>query len=349
MRRGLLLLAFLALLPRAAEARKIKLEDPYGLTAILPADTDSLTKAYLMDAATRANRHLLRLEIPFELLEPEPGKFTDALEETVAMATQRGITLVGVLRGTAQWIADARSPDMRRGPLAADKYEDYREHARVLAERYPQIRYWEVWSGADDPKRFAGTPAQFARLLDAAYKGLKSGNSRARVLLPAPTAPTAAAFAPGSFLDQVLNDANYPCRKRFDAAALRLRLPMSDLADAVKDARLYLDSERRKDAAIWVVDLGFPASQAPQKLIDAGFASGEPGQASYYDRALPLLLHAGAQAVLVPLDDLPWSDPRCSRAAFPLSACSEGLVTFPDPSSPKGSKERQALAVISGM
>lgn len=341
--------ALLLLLCLPAHARKVQVDEPYGLVALLPADISRDAKEHLMDAAARSNRHLMRVEVPFEQLEPSPGVFTDALEETVAMASQRGISLVGVLRGTAQWIADARSPDLRRGPVAADKYGDYRAHAKELASRYPQIRYWEVWAGADDPRRFAGTPADFARLLEAAYKGVKSGNSRARVLLPAPSAVPDAAFAPGSFLDQVLNDRDHPGRKRFDAAALRLRLPMSDLSETLKTVRLYLDAQRRKDAPIWVVDLGFPASQAQQKLIDAGFAKGEAGQASYYERALPLLVRAGAQAVLVPLDDLPWSDPRCSKAAFPLSACSEGLITFPDPASPRGSRERPALGVISAL
>jgi len=340
-----LLLALFAAAP--AQARTVQVDEPYGLNAILPAKMDSSEKEWLMDAAARSNRHLMRIEAPFDLLEPEPGKFTDALEETVAMATQRGISLVGVLRGTAQWIADARSRDLKRGPVAADKYDAYRDHARELASRYPQIRYWEIWSGADDPRRFAGTPADFARLLEAAYKGIKSGNSKARVLLPAPSAAPEVAFAPGSFLDQVLNDPDHPGRKRFDAAAMRLRLPMAALSDAVGTARGYLDSLRRRDAPVWVVDLGFPASPAEQKLIDRGFSTGEAGQASYYERALPLLVRAGAQAVLVPLDDLPWSSARCSKAPFPLSACSEGLVTFPDPGSPKGNRERPALAVIS--
>jgi hypothetical protein len=144
----------------------------------------------------------------------------------------------------------------------------------------------------------------------------------------------------------VINDPKHPARKRFDGAALRLRLSMDNLPAAVRSAREYLDTIHREKAAIWVVDLGFPASVAQQKVIDPGFATGEGGQASYYERALPLLRRSGAEAVLVPLNDLPWSDHRCSGASFPLSACSEGLVTFPDPASPKGSRDRASLAVL---
>jgi hypothetical protein len=339
-----LLAAALAASPAAARTRDA--EEPYGVIALLPPGLDLSKKEHLMDAAARANRRLMRLEVPFDQVEPEPEVFTDVLDETVAMAVQRGFTLVGVLRGTAQWIADARSPDMRRGPVAADKYGDYRAHAKTLAARYPQIRYWEIWPSADDPKRFVGTPAEFARLLEAAYKGVKSGNSRAQVLLPAPSVPVEQAFAAGSWLDQVLHDKDHPGRKRFDAAALRLRLPMDALTGAVQAARVYLNSIGRENAAVWVTDLGFPASQAQQNVIDPGFATGDEGQASYYNRALPLLRRAGAQAVFVPLDDLPWSDPRCAGAALPLSACSEGLVTFPDPRSQKTFRDRPALAVL---
>lgn len=346
MRTPPLAAALLCLASAAASARPRDAEEPYGVVALLPAGLDQSKKEHLMDAAARANRRLMRLEVPFEQLEPEPGVFTDALDETAAMAAQRGITLVGVLRGATQWIADARSPDFRLGPIAADKYGDYRAHAKTLAARYPQIRFWEVWPGADDARRFAGTPAEFARLLEAAYKGIKSGNSRALVLLPAPSAPPEQAFAPGSWLDQVLHDPDHPGRKRFDAAALRLRLPMDALTGAVRAARGYLDSLQRDDAAVWVTDLGFPASQAQQNLIDPGFATGDEGQASYYNRALPLLRRAGAQAVFVPLDDLPWNDPRCARASLPLSACSEGLVTFPDTRSHKDFRDRPSLAVL---
>lgn len=330
-----------------AAARKAEVVEPFGVVALLPAGLDTPTKQYLMDAAARANRRLMRVELAFDKIHPEPDVYVeDDLDETVTMAAQRGITLVGVLRGTAVWIADARSADMRRGPIAADKYGDFRAHAKHFARRYRLIRYWEVWSGADHPKRFLGTTTEFARLLEAAYKGIKSGNSDAEVLLPAPAGNLETAFLQDSWIDKVLNDRKYPCRKRFDGVALRLRLPLNKLPEVVRSAREYLDTIKREKASIWVVDLGFPASVAQQKVIDAGFATGEGGQASYYERALPALRNAGAEAVLVPLNDLPWSDKRCSGATFPLSACSEGLVTFPDPSSPKGSRDRAALAVI---
>jgi hypothetical protein len=339
------LLCAVLLLAAPASARKGEVEEPFGVVALLPAGLDTPTKQYLMDAAARANRRLMRVELPFDKLHPEPDVWQlEDLDETVTMAAQRGITLVGMMRGTAVWVADARSADMRRGPVAANKYGDFRDHAKYLARRYELIRYWEIWPGADDPKKFLGTAPEFARLFEAASKGIKSGNGDAQVLLPSPAGSIDTAYLQGSWLDQVITDKKYPARKRFDGAALRLRLPLNKLPDAVRSAREYLDTIKREKASVWVVDLGFPATVAQQKVIDAGFATGEGGQAAYYERALPTLRNAGAEAVLVPLNDLPWSDKRCSGATFPLSACSEGLVTFPD--GKKGSRDRASLAVI---
>jgi len=129
----------------------------------------------------------VRMEIPWSVIEPEPGVFdwreTDRL---VDLFTGSGLSVLAVVQGSAPHACRVENPpasfDFGACPPALPQY---RKFLKIVVARYKdRVQYWEIWNEPNDATFWAPSPDPrgYAELLSAAFTTIKSADSRARVL-----------------------------------------------------------------------------------------------------------------------------------------------------------------------
>jgi hypothetical protein len=118
----------------------------------------------------------------------------DDLDELVRGAQQRNIEVLLTVWGTPGWANGGTGPN--RLPT---KLSDLTAFTQALASRYsgrwpgyPHVRFYSIWNESNREQFLAPqyttsgvfvAPAKYARLYRAAYAGIKSGNSTARIAI----------------------------------------------------------------------------------------------------------------------------------------------------------------------
>jgi hypothetical protein len=155
-----------------------------------------------LDLARREGATLIRTIVNWSHVAPRrprdasdpfaPGYHLDDLDELVRNATQRGMDVLLTIWGTPAWANGGAGPN-----VPPTDPTDLEVFARALATRYsgaypgyPFVRYFSVWnepnSGLFLSPQFDAhgrpvAPRVYARLVEAAYAGIKSGSPRALV------------------------------------------------------------------------------------------------------------------------------------------------------------------------
>jgi hypothetical protein len=98
------------------------------------------------------------------------------LDHTIGEASQHGIRLALMIKGTPGW-ANGNRPAAR----VPNRIGDYADFAVAAARRYRAVNHWMIWGEPTRPGSFAPMspgsrrgPQLYARLLDRAYGALKS-------------------------------------------------------------------------------------------------------------------------------------------------------------------------------
>ena len=123
-------------------------DTPLGTTVDLTQYESDAALTQALDAAEAMGIGWLRQELPWDLVEPAPGRFDwPTWDRVIGAAHERGFNLVLVLNRTPQW---ARRDGERDNPFAPPlDTGDFAYFARVVAERYgKQVYGWQVW---DEP------------------------------------------------------------------------------------------------------------------------------------------------------------------------------------------------------
>ncbi|MGH3127383.1 MAG: cellulase family glycosylhydrolase [Gaiellaceae bacterium] len=109
------------------------------------------------------------------------------IDELVANASARGMTVLFSIWGTPSWANRGRGPN-----YSPSDPDDLRRFARGLAYRYPTVQRYAVWNEPNteqflapqfDADGHSVAPLAYARLYRAAYDGIKEANPQALVAI----------------------------------------------------------------------------------------------------------------------------------------------------------------------
>jgi hypothetical protein len=124
----------------------------------------------------------------------EPAYRFDDLDELVRSAQMNGMTVMLTLWGTPDWANGGRGPN-----YAPDNMHDLYTFSRALADRYsgrypgfPFVGHYTIWNEPNSGRFLAPTfaedglpiaPVIYARMVRAAYSGIKATNRQAEVAI----------------------------------------------------------------------------------------------------------------------------------------------------------------------
>ena len=141
---------------------------------------DQLDASRGFDFATAGGVRWIRLRVSWfeiESINTTPAFYNwSALDQTMLAAGFNGINLVVTLEGNPSWAA----PTIY-GPV--NNLNDLKEFVGAVVERYPQVRYWELYNEPDNMYHFGGRGGTYATHLNAVYPVIKSANPSAQLVM----------------------------------------------------------------------------------------------------------------------------------------------------------------------
>jgi Beta-galactosidase len=296
MRRWVLAFAVLLCLPAGAEARVPR--DFFGVMANGALDRPG----FALDAESRRMRRAgigtERIEVAWDLTEPERGRYDFALTDRKVLAASRaGLDVLALVVRSPSWAAaDPEQPfSPPRDPA------DYARFLRTLVARYgpngslwrahpdvrPRpVRAWQVWNEPNLAIFWSVQPfmRRYATLLDTAYRTLKRADRRATVVM--------AGLANFSWRDlQRLFDTGGR-RLRFDVAAVHpFSGRPSNSVRIVGLNRAVLDRHGARRKPIWLTELTWSSGVGRKPKVKS-WETTEAGQARRLTEAYALYARA---------------------------------------------------------
>ena len=164
----------------------------------------SPARAANLDRAAQARVSVIRTTVTWAAVAPtrparagdpfDPAYGFDDLDEVIRGAQQRNIEVLLTVWGTPGWANGGRGRNRLPTNLS-----DLTAFTRALASRYsgrsagyPHVRFYSIWNESNREQFLAPqysssgafvAPLHYARLYRAAYAGIKSGNSTARIAI----------------------------------------------------------------------------------------------------------------------------------------------------------------------
>jgi polysaccharide biosynthesis protein PslG len=159
-------------------------ETPLGLCEDYPPESttpERLVRDFRLLQSLGAR--VLRVSFGWDDIEPSPGHYVfDDTDRFVDLAVGKyGLELVPYVAYTPGWAAsDPGENGWKSPPRDAERFGAL---LRELARRYAgRIESWEIWNEPDNADFFSGDAGDYAQLLAAGSRGVRSGNPRARVV-----------------------------------------------------------------------------------------------------------------------------------------------------------------------
>ena len=169
LRRFVLALLVLVLLPATADAQKKALWGPVEVdaTSQFPVYKELGAGVYM----TKLEWDKVALFKPDAARDPLDAGYDWPLELDTAIdeARRNGIDVALTVTGTPKWAGGGRAPTNPK---------DYADFLTAAAERYPGVHLWVIW----EAPTATFSPSRYARLLDGAYAALKAKSTRNRVV-----------------------------------------------------------------------------------------------------------------------------------------------------------------------
>jgi hypothetical protein len=298
MRRAVLL-ALVAALCLSAVAHAGVPRDFFGVMANGPLDAPG----FALDAESAAMRRdgvgTERMEIAWDLVEPQKGQYDFTLPDRKVLAAARaGIDVLALIVRCPGWAAKQQgsvfSPP--RDPA------DYAAFAKVLVARYgpngelwrahPEVaprpvRAWQIWNEPNIAVYWTQQPFMrgYAHLLNAAYGAIKQADPKATVVM--------AGLANFSWRDLKRLFEKGGARLRFDVAAVH---PFSGRpSNSVKIVTLNRDVLNRHGARakpIWLTELTWSSAKGKKQKLTQNWETTEAGQARRLVQAYRLFVRA---------------------------------------------------------
>lgn len=120
----------------------------------------------------------VRVDLHWDVIEPTPGKFRfDLLDPLFSDLRQGGFEPLVYLVGSAPFATSAPADVPFRDQYPPRNPADYALRLAQLAQRYPQVRHWQVWNEPNLPPfwRPQADAGAYARLLQASAQALPRG------------------------------------------------------------------------------------------------------------------------------------------------------------------------------
>lgn len=226
------------------------------LALTLPGPPERLGEAIAAAAGARVG--VVRLELDWSTVERSRGvRDWAAWDATIAAATARSLRVIIVLGGMPAWAARRSGGiESRRAPPGDP--DDASAFARDASRRWRgAVHAWELWPGADDARRWGGSPADYAALVRASARGLRDGDADARIVL--------GALGDARALALLLRD--HRLATEVDAVAVcawgesRAHEPLEAVSRRIAEAADAI-AEHGEGEPVWVTDAGYGAVEA---------------------------------------------------------------------------------------
>lgn len=334
--RRLALLAVATLLvlnANAASRRHIvgrgEADSPFGVVVNVAARPDANTLGRALDLAQSDSVGWIRIQLAWSTIQPSVITADYRLfDQIVARASSDGLHVLGVLGYATQWNTTAPATETRTTQREHYPPADFDAWSRYVFSTVTHfktsIHYWEIWnepdngSTPDDTHKcngtWCGTAAQYAQLLNVAYRAVKSADPTAVVLfgglaMNGPEVNT-------NFLFDVLTDPANPSAGSFDIMAFHVNSSRTEALRRANVVKQQLAFGGVGTVSVWITEFGYPSDTALQNVPP--YNTGEAGQAAYIKDLAPFLLQLGARKIF-------WNQLFDTDAPDPLA--SYGLLT----------------------
>lgn len=240
---------------------------------------------------------------------PEDWNTLHVLEEWLVEADKQGRTVVGLLKNTAPWASeDGTEAGLPKGLyLPIDAPDNlWANFVRRVAEYYSvrNVHHWIIWNEPEINEgvygyEFAGTVADYYRLLKVAYKVMKEVDPDAVIHLAGLTW-----WHDQTFLDRLLSEAaSDPGAKDagsfFDVISLHIYFRTETIQTVLKAVN-RTQQKFDLDKPVWINETNAPPNRDPEWPVSRGnFRVDLEQQAWFITQAFALGFASGAERISV--------------------------------------------------
>jgi hypothetical protein len=264
--------------------KQLRPASPFGIGSYFAVrfEAEALRKAAHLHALLGCAWN--RDELLWDLCEPKEGEWhRERFDRTVAACHENDILILGLLDYWGKWAK----------PLTEEGYEAYGNYVKKVVARYKPggafaqehgwrdgygIRDWEIWN---EPATFwGGTPEQFGRLLQVAYKSVKEADPEGQVFF---------SDAGETFDDRVLKTAG---KDVFDGVTPHYYCPPKSPEDGKLDEQMRATVEFFRERGIkrpfWCSEMGWHSTDTVESQRE---------QAQFLVRSMVIALASGIDKV----------------------------------------------------
>jgi hypothetical protein len=273
---------------------------------IQPNQAIEVSKRF-MELADSLGSSSARLGIYWSGVQPTESQWDfQWVDSCVSYYNAANINVLAFLGFPPQWASSNPHPQDGRFPRYAprpDQMVQWKNYIQTVVKRYyGKVRLWEIWNEPNPAHDFfRGTSSQYAELLSTAHDVIKDVDPDAIVLIGGVTVE---AF--DAWMNSVLDDPGFPCRKKFDVMNIHVRGSFAAVRKQVTKTRSYLEEGGMK-VPLWITEFGYPAEpgfQSDGRFRGKDKVSGEEAQCDYYRLVVPWLLsEGGVERIFVTLED----------------------------------------------
>ncbi len=160
-------------------------------------------------------------------VEPEEGKWTwDALDKQMSYLESQRITFGGIFNGTPKW-----NTKDQRNTLPVNNLPAWSRYvSEVVKHTKGRIKYWEVWNEPPNGTGRNQTPADYAKIVIAAYDAAKAANPECLIGIAAKSVHV-------NYLEQAIKAG---AKDHFDYITLHPYEVLNGIADNAGTEAVYL-------------------------------------------------------------------------------------------------------------
>jgi hypothetical protein len=306
-----------------AASTRWRADTPLGTHAMVYLDAPYSFKEAMFRESARLGVSAIRVDLALSAVFA-PGGEEDwrPVDEMLTLARQYRVRPVGIVLATPEFLtacpAEAPAERYKCPPSDLDAWKQM--VSKLAAHTRGVIDTFEILNEPDGRWAFAGSAADYARMLRAGHDATVAGNPRAKVAIAGTMS-----LASRPWLEQVFAHAGPNPERLYDIANVHIRGSLRQLPATMRAWRAFFAVHNAADKPLWVTEFGYPSD--PVYQYDHAYRSGPRSQAGYLRRALLAIVRGGAAKIVVTLRDN-------LSGAFASEGVITGTVTDPPQPNP---------------